>query len=400
MPKRKVGLWILGAKGAVAATTIVGLLAFRKKLSEPIALASEMPEFQHLDFAQWSEIVIGGHEIRKASLLDEVQMLHRESNMFDPEMLKKTRSDLLRVDKNIKTGILTNVGSTIEKLADANLRQQKSSPREALEKVKRDLKKFRSDNNLDRVIVLNLTSTEPPIDSDMVPGTWAELEKLLDKPRRFPLAASSIYAIAALQLQMPYVNFTPSLGSSCKAIEELANEKQVCHMGRDGKTGETLMKSVLAPMFAQRNLNVMSWVGHNIFGNRDGAVLDDPVNKQTKVTSKDQLLHQILGYSPQTLVTIEYIKSLGDWKTAWDHIHFQGFLGTPMTLQFTWQGCDSILAAPLAIDLFRFTELSARNGETGLLTHLASFFKSPTGVDENGFVEQFQMLQSWAESQS
>ena len=94
-------------------------------------------------------------------------------------------------------------------------------------------------------------------------------------------------------------------------------------MGHDGKTGETLLKSVLAPMFAARNLQVMSWVGHNIFGNMDGKVLDDPANKQAKVASKDHLLQQILGYTPQTLVSIEYIESLGDWKTAWDHIHFQ-----------------------------------------------------------------------------
>jgi myo-inositol-1-phosphate synthase len=170
-------------------------------------------------------------------------------------------------------------------------------------------------------------------------------------------------------------------------------------MGHDGKTGETLMKSVLAPMFAARNLEVMSWVGHNIFGNLDGRVLHDPSNKKTKVRSKDRLLHQILGYSPQTLVSIEYIESLGDWKTAWDHIHFKGFLGTPMILQFTWQGCDSILAAPLAIDLVRFTELAYRGGDRGLLTFLASFFKSPIGIAENDFVRQFQLLEQWAAKQ-
>jgi myo-inositol-1-phosphate synthase len=128
----------------------------------------------------------------------------------------------------------------------------------------------------------------------------------------------------------------------------------------------------------------------------DAKVLDDPANKLTKVRSKDRLLHQILGYSPQTLVTIENIESMGDWKTAWDHIHFRGFLNTPMVLQFTWQGTDSLLAAPLAIDLVRFTERAQRHGERGLLTFLASFFKSPLGVKENDFVRQFQMLEEWA----
>ena len=99
----------------------------------------------------------------------------------------------------------------------------------------------------------------------------------------------------------------------------------------------------------------------------------------------------------QTLVTIEFIESLGDWKTAWDHVHFRGFLGTPMTLQFTWQGCDSLLAAPLVLDLVRFAELAHRRGERGLLTFLASFFKSPLGVTEHDFVRQLQMLEAWAD---
>ena len=196
---------------------------------------------------------------------------------------------------------------------------------------------------------------------------------------------------------MPYVNFTPSLGAAPAAIQELAEERKACHAGQDGKTGETLLKSVLAPMFAARNLEVMSWVGHNIFGNLDGLVLDDPANKAAKIKSKDQLVGSILGYEPQTLVSIEYIRSLGDWKTAWDHIHFRGFLDTPMTLQFIWQGCDSLLAAPLVLDLVRFVELSHRRGEVGLLTHLASFFKRPLGLKEHDFFRQFSLLLEWAE---
>lgn len=180
-----------------------------------------------------------------------------------------------------------------------------------------------------------------------------------------------------------YVNFTPSMGSDLPALDEYARAQNVVHVGRDGKTGETLMKAVLAPMFANRNLHVMSWVGHNIFGNLDGKVLDDPENKANKVRSKDHLLTEILGYKPQTLVSIEYIESMGDWKTAWDHIHFQGFLNTPMVLQFIWQGCDSLLAAPLVIDLVRFTERAAR-GEAGLMTHLVHS-RSPMGCDEPTF---------------
>ena len=168
-------------------------------------------------------------------------------------------------------------------------------------------------------------------------------------------------------------------------------------MGHDGKTGETLLKSTLAPMFAARNLEVMSWVGHNIFGNLDGLVLDDPANKAAKMKSKDQLVGDILGYDPQTLVSIEYIESLADWKTAWDHIHFQGFLNTPMTLQFIWQGCDSLLAAPLVLDLIRFTEREQRRGTSGVMTQLSSFFKSPMGENvAPEFHQQYAMLEAWA----
>jgi myo-inositol-1-phosphate synthase len=210
------------------------------------------------------------------------------------------------------------------------------------------------------------------------------------------LPASSLYAIAALKSGFSAINFTPSLGSAPPAIDELARQCGTRHMGCDGKTGETLMKSVLAPMFRQRNLHVMSWVGHNIFGNLDGVVLNDPANKSSKVASKDHLIGEILGYRPQTLVSIEYIESLGDWKTAWDHIHFTGFLGTPMTLQFIWQGCDSLLAGPLVLDLARFTAHAWRRGEVGLLTCLASFFKSPYGVGAHDFTRQFQALEAWA----
>ena len=136
-------------------------------------------------------------------------------------------------------------------------------------------------------------------------------------------------------------------------------------------------------------------MGHNILGNRDGLVLDNPENKASKVHSKDQVIAVILGYAPQTLVSIEYIPSMDDWKTAWDHIHFRGFLGTKMALQLTWQGCDSLLAAPLALDVVRLALLAQRRGETGVLKHLACFFKSPMGVAEHDFFKQFALLEHY-----
>lgn len=402
MARRKLGVWFIGAKGGVATSATIGLVALRKGLAGNAGLVSQLPQFAGLDFAQWNDLTIGGHEIRDTTLHAAAMQLATDSRALDPDLVAKCKTDLDKIDKNTRPGTLWNVGSTIEKFAGDELRakSRRETPRAAIERIQADLKEFASQHNLDQVIVINMASTEPPADESTLPPKWKDLAKLLDKPKKLSLAASSLYAIAALELGFPYVNFTPSLGSAPAAICELALERDTCHMGHDGKTGETLLKSALGPMFAARNLEVMSWVGHNIFGNMDGKVLDDPANKKTKVTSKDRLLHQILGYSPQTLITIEYIESLGDWKTAWDHIHFRGFLGTPMIMQFTWQGCDSLLAAPLVIDLVRFTDLAHRRGERGLLTFLASFFKSPLGTTENNFVKQFQLLEAWAKGAS
>jgi myo-inositol-1-phosphate synthase len=394
MARRKIGLWLIGAKGGVATTVTVGLTALRKGLAGNCGLVSALPQFAGLDLAQWADFVVGGHEIRQTTFFDAAQQLVRNNHALDGELVSQLKSDLAKLDMSVRPGTLINVGPAIESLAGAAERKIREAPRAAIERVQADFRQFHESNKLDRLIVVNLASTEPPLEAEL-PPRWKDLSKLVEK-KSCPLAASSLYAISALELGYPYINFTPSPGSAPEAICELAVERETCHMGHDGKTGETLLKSVLAPMFAARNLEVMSWVGHNIFGNLDGKILDDPANKRTKVKSKDRLLRKILGYVPQTLVSIEYIESLGDWKTAWDHVHFRGFLGTPMVLQFTWQGCDSLLAAPLVLDLVRFTELAHRRGERGLLTFLACFFKSPLGVEQHDFVRQFQMLEQWA----
>jgi myo-inositol-1-phosphate synthase len=396
MARKKIGLWLIGAKGGVATTVIVGLLALRKGLANTGGLVSALPRFAALPLADWADFAIGGHEIRQTTLHAAAQQLVSNNHALDGGLISRLKGDLDKLDRNIRSGTLANVGARIASLADTDVKKLREPPRATIERLQADFRDFAASSSLDELIVVNLASTEPPLGADLPPRR-KEFFKLLDK-RQSPVPASALYAIAALDLGYPYINFTPSVGSALTAIDELAVERGTCHMGHDGKTGETLLKSVLAPLFAARNLQVMSWVGHNIFGNLDGKVLDDPANKLAKMRSKDRLLHEILGYSPQTLVSIEFIESLGDWKTAWDHVHFRGFLGTPMILQFTWQGCDSLLAAPLVLDLVRFTELARRRGECGLLTFLASFFKSPLGVEEHDFSRQFQMLEKWADS--
>jgi len=391
----RFGIWLIGARGGVSTSTVVGWAALRRQLTTETGLVSALPAFANLPLLEWDQFVIGGHEVRDSTLVEEAEQLHQESRVFSPALLGHCHDDLVAADANIRPGVLWNVGETIRDLATNRTAEKTENldPRETIERIQTDLAEFRELHDLTDVVVVNLASTEPPLPAADWPQSWEATQALLNQAN-CPLPASSLYAISALDLGMPYINFTPSLGATPPGIDQLAHQRGTCHAGRDAKTGETLLKSVLAPMFAARNLEIMSWVGHNIFGNLDGKVLDDPVNKSTKVESKDHLLEKMLGYSPQTLVSIEHIKSLGDWKTAWDHIHFQGFLKTPMTLQLTWQGCDSLLAAPLVLDLVRFT-LVARERAC-----LGSFFKSPIGTENQAFSEQTQVLDTWARKSS
>jgi myo-inositol-1-phosphate synthase len=394
----KVGVWLIGAWGGVSTTAAVGLASLQQGLAGETALVSALPQFADLGLIGWDRLVVGGHEIRRSSYAAAARELFENSRVLDARHLDAVASRMAEFDANVKPGTLINVGAKIESLADdsakANLGE---SPAAAIRRIGDDLSEFRKRNKLRHVIVVNLSSTEPPPNFQDVPQAWDELANLLDHAGSSPIPASTVYAIAAIRARCSFVNFTPSVGTNLPAVCELAEREGALHVGRDGKTGETLLKSVLAPMFAARNLKVLSWVGHNIFGNLDAVVLDDPANKANKVRSKDHLLTEILGYRPQTLVSIEYIESMGDWKTAWDHIHFDGFLGTKMTLQFTWQGCDSLLAAPLVLDLVRFTEREQRRGGSGVMTQLSSFFKSPMGENvPPEFHRQYALLEVWA----
>lgn len=396
MARSRLGLWLIGARGSVATTAICGLVARKKGWIGSAGLVSELEPFRKLALPAWDSLVVGGHEIRDVPLADEAVRILCDGMGTDRRLVTRCRAELGRIDANIRPGTLIGTGRMIEKLASPSIQRARETPRQAIERLQQDLQQFAKQHRLDDVVVVNVASTEPAHDPNQPPRAWRQLDALLDRPRKCPLPASSLYAIAALDLGMPYINFTPSLGSAPEAIQALAVERETCHMGCDGKTGETLLKSVLAPMFAKRNLEVMSWVGHNIFGNLDGKVLDEKENKRSKVASKDRLLHEILGYHPQTLVSIEYIESLKEWKTAWDHVHFRGFLGTPMSLQFTWQGCDSILAAPLVLDLARLTAVARQRRVIGRMPFLASFFKSPLGSEEHDFGRQFDQLERWA----
>ena len=394
MADRRVGLWLVGAYGGVGTTTAVGLAALGRGLTSQTGLVTALPPFESVPFDSPAAFTLGGHDVRGGTFTASAEEFRSRSGVFSESLLRAVDGELAAWSKNVQPGVVFRPDAATAQLADRPDVRTAGTPRAAVEIVQSDLRAFQSANRLDQVVVVNCASTEPPVEMTAAFQTVNQFDALLDRADA-PTPASVLYAVAALSAGFPYVNLTPSLGASFPAAEELARTRGVPHLGQDAKTGETLLKSVLAPLFARRNLKVLSWVGHNILGNRDGRVLADPHNKASKVKSKDALLAELLGYRPQSLVSIEYIESLDDWKTAWDHVHFEGFLGTKMTLQFTWQGCDSLLAAPLVIDLARLALLAQRKGEAGVVPAAACFFKSPLGTAEHDFGKQFALLEHY-----
>jgi myo-inositol-1-phosphate synthase len=328
--------------------------------------------------------------------MDTAAHLARETGIIRGDLLSEIRPDIEEMEPRISRGTSRNCGEAIEQLAGPR-QDCLTSAREEIHRIRSQLSAFRTDRSLDSVVVVNLASTEPAIAPSPHHEDLASLEKCLDEDDAGAIRASTLYSYAAIREGCPVINFTPSQGALLPALVQLAADRGVPVMGNDGKTGETLVKSALAPMFSYRNLRVLSWEGFNILGNLDGRVLDHPLNKAAKIQTKDQVLSKILGYSPHSRVHIDYVPSLDDQKTAWDFIHFEGFLGARMSLQFTWQGYDSILAAPLILDLARLAELAWRRGESGLMPHLASYFKAPLGVEVFGLHEQYGMLVDYAD---
>ncbi|MCZ6697491.1 MAG: inositol-3-phosphate synthase [Planctomycetota bacterium] len=397
---KKTGLWLIGAGGNIAATVAIGLHAIQRKLASPIGLVTELPELRRLSLVPISAITLGGHEVRKQGVTESARDLHLRSGLFSESLLRKLGPQLGRFQRNIRPGTSAGAGRAVKKFASAGSVDAGKSGRSIIDRLRKDLRNFKKRNRLDRVVVINVASTEPLVRRISVGDHWAKLDASLAKTQRPAIPASSLYAIAAIEELMPFVNFTPSVGADLPAIRELADRQGVPIMGSDGKTGETLLKSVLAPMFVERNLEILSWDGHNILGNLDGRVLADPDSKASKLKSKGNVVGSIVGYEPQTPVSIEYVESLHDWKIAWDHIHFRGFLGTRMSVQFTWQGSDSILAAPLIIDLARLADFHAAQGLGGAMTHLGCFFKSPMDVDEHRFSGQVNALHRYVAEHS
>jgi len=374
---------------------MAGARAVARGKTDETGLVTGRRPYSRLDLPAVGEFRFGGHDIRETSVVETARDLSG-SGVPKPEVVDAVADDLREIDGRIRTGTAVNCGNAVADLSDRDRLEERFSVEEVVRQIRDDYESFRSDRDLDRLVVVNVASTEPELADAERYDTREEIEAAIAEDDA-DVPASSLYAYAALVEGHPYVNFTPSTGSALGGLRELADQKGVPHMGRDAKTGETLVKSALAPMFAGRNLRVMSWEGHNILGNTDGRVLEDEDNEAGKLASKGDVLDSILPDIGHNRVRIDYTPSLADWKTAWDYIHFEGFLNTEMTMQFTWEGSDSALAAPLVLDLVRLVAHADERGESGLQPQLASFFKSPMGVEEHDLSRQFDLLDEYTE---
>jgi myo-inositol-1-phosphate synthase len=380
MQTRRTGAWLIGSRGSVATTTITGAAAIAAGLAPATGVVTLGPPFADVGLPDLGDIVFGGHDVVETPLAVRAARLV-DGGVIPTGVPEAVAGRLAAAEAEMRSGI--------------TYREARTEPRAAVARVAGDLRAFRERHGLDHVVVLNVCSTEPPADPHPAHADAGALLSALNRGLGV-LPPSSLYALAAIEEGCAFIDFTPSTGARLPALAALAETHEVPLGGSDGKTGETLMKSAVAPMFSARALRVRSWAGANLLGGGDGEALADPVRAQSKINSKGRILEEILGYSVEAPVRIDCVRDLGEWKTAWDHIAFEGFLGVRMKLQFTWEGCDSALAAPLLLDLARLGSLALDRGETGFVEELAFFFKDPAGTDEHALDRQFAMLERWA----
>ncbi|MGW0735667.1 inositol-3-phosphate synthase [Streptomyces sp. NPDC002851] len=361
------GVWLIGARGSVATTVVAGCAAVAAGLRPPTGLVTETPPFANSGLAPLNSLVFGGHDTIECPLPKRAEHL-ADGGVLPHGLVPSVRAELAAADAEIRPG--------------GPLPGDTRDDEALIASFAKDISSFVRRRGLTGAVVVNVASTEP------APS--------LSEGERLP--PSSLYAAAALRAGCPYVNFTPSTGLNHPALEDLAHRSGLPWAGRDGKTGQTLLRAALAPMFLSRALDVRAWSGTNLLGGGDGATLADPGAAAAKNAGKERVLTDILGGpAPQGEVHIDDVPSLGDWKTAWDHIAFDGFLGSRMVLQTIWQGCDSALAAPLILDLARLTARASALGLTGPRPELSFYFKDPAPGAPAALADQYQTLLTFAQ---
>jgi len=384
----KLGILIPGL-GAVATTFIAGCVAIREGLGQPIGSITQMATIRlgkrtenrnpHIKdvvpIADLKDIVFGGWDLFE----DNVYEAATNAEVLDQRLLDKIKDELSAI-KPMKA-VFDN--KYVKRLDGPNVKTG-SSKMDLAEQVMKDIEKFKADSGCERVVMVWCGSTEIYIEEGEVHQTVASLEEGLRNDDE-GIAPSMIYAYAAVKMGIPYANGAPNLSCDVPAMVELSKQTGAPIAGKDFKTGQTLMKTILAPGFKARYLGIDGWFSTNILGNRDGAVLDDPDNFKTKEVSKLGVLEQILQpdlhkelYGDMYhKVRINYYPPRGDNKEGWDNIDIKGWLGYPMQVKVDFLCRDSILAAPLVLDLALFLDLAKRSQMSGIQEWLSFYLKSP-----------------------
>ena len=386
MSKRKLGIAIVGLGGAVGTTMVAGVELLKKGLigtdGLPLAdaTADGLAGYRDIVFAGWD---LYGEHLAKAAETHDV--LTYKQYLAVEEDLRK-----------IKPWPAIGNPRFVSKITGQNAIAS-GSHRDSIGKVRQDLRDFKS--ACDAVVVVNLASTEKLAeDGNEILNSLNDFDNALDANSQ-DISPAMLYAYAAIAEGVPFGNFTPSVAVDVPALIEFAEKQSVPIAGKDGKTGQTFIKTVLAPALKSRALTVKGWFSTNILGNRDGLVLSNEDSLASKVKTKSSALEDILGYEVEDhIVDIRYYKPRGDNKEAWDNIDITGFLGQPMQIKVNFLCRDSVLAAPLAIEIARCLDLARQRGEKGIQEHLSVFFKLPmtkSSKPDQAFHRQEKMLLDW-----
>ncbi|MDO8461715.1 MAG: inositol-3-phosphate synthase [Deltaproteobacteria bacterium] len=406
-PKGRLGVLLVGM-GAVSTTFIAGVEAIKNDLAKPIGSLTQMGRIRlgkrtekrtplvkdFVPLAKLSDLVFGGWDIfesngyeaaRTAGVLSETDLAKLKPS------LEAIRPWSAAFDKNFVRNL---DGKNVKKGA---------TKMDLVDQISEDIRKFKEKNGLSRCVMVWCGSTEVYFKAEKVHETLRNFEEGL-KTNHSAIAPSMLYAYAALREGIPFANGAPNLTVDIPALQELAHEKKVPLSGKDFKTGQTLMKTIIAPGLKARYLGLSGWFSSNILGNRDGEVLDDPDSFKTKEESKLSVLETLL--QPELYpdlysnfyhkVRIHYYPPRGDNKEGWDNIDLFGWMGYPMQLKIDFLCRDSILAAPLVLDLVLFMDLAQRAHMKGTQEWLSFYYKSPMTApnlypEHNLFIQEMKL---------
>jgi myo-inositol-1-phosphate synthase len=384
----KVGILLVGL-GAVSTTTVAGVMAIRKGLAKPIGSLTQMGHIrlgkrtesrspsikEFVPLADLNNIVFGGWDIFE----DDCYEAAKTAGVLEPALLDQVKDEL----SAIKPMPAVFDRQYVKRLDGPNVKKGKNK-KDLANQLIADIRKFKADNHCDRLVMVWCGSTEIFLTEAPCHQSIEAFEKGLEASDP-AIPSSMIYAYAAISEGLPYANAAPNLSADVPALLELAQKTGSPLTGKDLKTGQTLIKTIIAPGLKARLLGVEGWYSTNILGNRDGEVLDDPESFKTKEESKKSVLDYIfqsdlypeLYKDLHHVVRINYYKPRGDAKEGWDNIDLVGWLGYKMQLKVNFLCRDSILAAPIVLDVALFLDLAKRAGYSGIQEWLSFYFKSP-----------------------